>query len=342
MSKKRALVLVILLVLAAMLLSSCGITYDAEGTPQAPAWIAWLSTPLAWLITFVNDRLLTPLGLASYGLAIILVTILLRILLYPLTRKQMQSMKKMQAIQPQMKELQEKYGKDREKLAQKQMELYKEAGVNPAMGCLPLLLQMPVLFAFYYALLSLGPALQEPFLWIPDLSFPTFMQGMSWLQPLTPTHLFSPAVWPYLILPIVYVVSQLIMQRMSQSATPSATPGASNNMMMLMPLMFGYITLITPAALTIYWVTSNILQIIQQGFSTGWSGLWPFPRPGAAPVTATAGAKSTKPATTTTAAVSTSTAGGTGNSTAPPAATEEGEPAEVSAGRRRKMRKKKR
>ncbi len=342
MSKKRALALVVLLVLAAMLLSSCGMTYDADGTLQTPAWIAWLATPLALLITFVNDNILTPLGLASYGLAIILVTILLRLLLYPLTRKQMQSMKKMQEIQPQMKELQEKYGKDREKLAQKQMELYKEAGVNPAMGCLPLLLQMPVLFAFYYALLSLGPALQEPFLWIPDLSFPTFQQGMGWLQPLTPAHLFSPAVWPYLILPIIYVVSQLIMQRMSQAATPSATPGSTNTMMMLMPLMFGYITLITPAALTLYWVTSNVLQIIQQGFSTGWSGLWPFSKPATA-ATATAGAKAGKPATATTAAVSTSTAVGANGSTAAPVVmVEDGESSELSAGRRRKMRKKKR
>lgn len=341
MSKRRALVLVILLVLAAMLLSSCGMTYDAEGNLQTPAWIAWLAAPLAWVITFVNDAILTPLGLASYGLAIILVTILLRILLYPLTRKQYQSMKKMQAIQPQMKELQEKYGKDREKLAQKQMELYKEAGVNPAMGCLPLLLQMPVLFAFYYALLSLGPALEEPFLWIPDLSFPTFQQGMGWLQPLTPAHLFSPAVWPYLILPVIYIVSQLLMQRMSQAATPSATPGSTNTMMMLMPLMFGYITLITPAALTLYWVTSNVLQIIQQGLSTGWGGLWPFSKP--APATATAGAKAGKPATATTAVVSTSTAAGANGSTATPVVTaEDGEPAEVSAGRRRKMRKKKR
>jgi YidC/Oxa1 family membrane protein insertase len=129
---------------------------------------------------------------------------------------------------------------------------------------------------------------------------------------------------------------------MSQSSTPSAAPGSTNTMMMLMPLMFGYITLITPAALTIYWVTSNILQIIQQGFSTGWSGLWPFPRPGAAPATATAGAKASKPATATTAAVSTSTAGGTGGTTPSAAGMEEGETAEVSAGRRRKMRKKKR
>ena len=108
--------------------------------------------------------------MASWGLAIILVTILIRALLYPLTRKQMQSMKKMQSIQPKMKEIQEKYGKDREKLSQKQMELYKEEGVNPAGGCLPLLIQMPILFAFYYALLLLGDKLDEPFLWIPNLA----------------------------------------------------------------------------------------------------------------------------------------------------------------------------
>ena len=150
--------------------------------------------PLQKLIEFVYYQILTPIGLPSFGLAIILVTILIRLLLYPLTRKQMQSMKKMQAIQPKMKEIQEKYGKDREKLAQKQMELYKQEGVNPAGGCLPLLIQMPFLFAFYYALLGLGSQLDQPFLWIPSLAFPSYGSGMGWLQPLTPAHLLSPEV----------------------------------------------------------------------------------------------------------------------------------------------------
>ena len=155
MSKKRAISLLLLLAIAALLISGCAPQVDAEGNVSAPTWIAILSVPLQKLIEFVYYQILTPIGLPSFGLAIILVTILIRLLLYPLTRKQMQSMKKMQAIQPKMKEIQEKYGKDREKLAQKQMELYKQEGVNPAGGCLPLLIQMPFLFAFYYALLAL-------------------------------------------------------------------------------------------------------------------------------------------------------------------------------------------
>ena len=184
----------------------------------------------------------------------------------------MQSMKKMQSVQPKMKELQEKYGKDREKLSQKQMELYREEGVNPAGGCLPLLIQMPILFAFYYALLTLGDKLDEPWLWIPSLAQPAYFGGMSWLTPVTIQHLLSPDVWPYLILPVIYVVSQLFMQRMSQAANPSSMPGSTNTIMMLMPLMFGYITLIVPSGLSLYWVTSNILQIIQQGLDHGLDG----------------------------------------------------------------------
>ena len=174
MSKKRAISLLLLLAIAALLISGCAPQVDAEGNVSAPTWIAILSVPLQKLIEFVYYQILTPIGLPSFGLAIILVTILIRLLLYPLTRKQMQSMKKMQAIQPKMKEIQEKYGKDREKLAQKQMELYKQEGVNPAGGCLPLLIQMPFLFAFYYALLGLGSQLDQPFLWIPSLAFPSY------------------------------------------------------------------------------------------------------------------------------------------------------------------------
>lgn len=331
MSKRRATSLLLVLLLLTVVLSGCAVTYDEAGNAQIPGWITPLATPLAAAVKFLNDNILTPIGLASYGLAIILLTIILRVLLYPLTKKQMQSMKAMQEIQPQLKELQEKYGKDREKLSQKQMELYKEAGVNPAMGCLPLLLQMPILFAFYYALISLGPLLQEPFLWIPDLSFPKYTEGMGWLSPLTPQHLLSPEVFPYLILPVIYVLSQLVMQRMSQAANPTSQAGGMGSVMMLMPLMFGYITLIVPSGLSLYWVTSNFIQIVQQGLTTGWSGLLPG---AAAPAPAAAGASSS--------------GGIRGLLGVKPSAEEasvpEAEPlaSTMSAGRRRKLRKKKR
>lgn len=322
MSKKRALSLLILLAVVAIALSGCTPVRDEAGNISAPTWIAWLSTPLALIIQWVHDNLLAPIGLVSYGWSIIVVTVLIRVLLYPLTRKQMQSMKKMQSVQPKMKELQEKYGKDREKLTQKQMELYREEGVNPAGGCLPLLIQMPILFAFYYALLTLGPKLDAPWLWIPSLAQPAYFGGMSWLTPVTIQHLLSPEVWPYLILPVIYIVSQLFMQRMSQAANPSSMPGSTNTVMMLMPLMFGYITLIVPSGLTLYWVTSNILQIVQQGFTTGWTGLWPLRTP--APAPAAAGKVNQTAVVASDAALSSAPA-----------------PSDMSAGRRRKMRKKK-
>jgi len=321
MSKKQALRLVLLLAILTVVLAGCGVTYDEQGVPQIPSWIAPIAAPLRFGVTFLYDNILTPLGLASYGLAIILLTIILRLLLYPLTKKQMDSMKKMQEIQPQMKELQEKYGKDREKLTQKQMELYKEAGVNPAGGCLPLLLQMPILFGFYYALISLGPLLEQPFLWIPDLSFPHYQEGMSWLTPVTPEHLLSPQVLPYLVLPVIYIVTQFLMQRMSQAANPAAQSGSTGSIMMLMPLMFAYITLIVPSGLSLYWVTSNVIQIVQQGLITGWDALIPSRR--GKPALATSGAASSGPGS---------------NGTAPNAESTE----TISAGRRRKMRKKKR
>lgn len=326
MSRKRVLSLLVLLAVLALVASGCAPEVAEDGTVTAPTWIAPLAKPLEWLIEATYTYVLTPIGLASYGLAIILVTILIRALLYPLTRKQMQSMKKMQSIQPKMKEIQEKYGKDREKLAQKQMELYKQEGVNPAGGCLPLLIQMPFLFAFYYALLLLGPKLDEPFLWIPSLAQPEYGQGMAWLQPLTPAHLLSPAVLPFLILPVIYIATQFLMQRMSQASNPSVGGGSANTVMMLMPVMFGYITLIVPSGLSLYWVTSNVLQIIQQGLATGWSGLLPTKK--AAPATATSGAAAAKSS-----AIITTT----GTATSVNGATDD-----VSAGRRRKMRKKKR
>lgn len=325
MTKRRAFSLFLALMLIALVVSGCAPVQNADGTYSAPSWIAWLSKPLALLIDLVYTKVLTPMNLASYGLAIILVTILIRLLVYPLTKKQMESMKKMQEIQPKMKELQEKYGKDRNKMAEKQMELYRQEGVNPAGGCLPLLIQMPILFAFYYALLSLGPKLNQHFLWIPSLAKPGYREGMAWLAPFNFQHLLSSDVWPYLVLPVLYILSQFVLQRMSQAAN-AATPGSSsaNSMMMLMPVMFGYITLIVPSGLTLYWFTSNVLQIIQQGLTTGWSGL-SFGK-AAEPAPAR---KSASSSTTTALVRETVTT-----------STPEDEP--LSAGRRRKMRKKKR
>ncbi len=344
MSKKRALRLFLLLVVLSVILTGCGVSENEQGQLRGPGWVEVISGPLRLGVTFLNDNILTPIGIPSYGLAIILLTVLIRLLLYPLTKKQMDSMRQMQEIQPQLKELQDKYGKDREKFSQKQMELYKEHGINPAMGCLPMLLQMPILFGFYYALIGLGDLLKEPFLWIPDLSFPTYSLGgrsMEWLSPVTPDHLLSHDVWPYLVLPVFYILSQVVMQRMSQ-ASQAGGSSSTNSVMMLMPFMFAYITLVVPSGLTLYWITSNLIQIVQQGMITGWDGLLSL-IPGRAKPEAVAATPTTSSGPSSGFGGLLSMLGGGNNAEQqveiPEPAPEPAPPA-ISAGRRRKQRKK--
>ena len=163
---------------------------------------------------------------------------------------------------------------------------------------------------------------------------------MAWLQPLTPAHLLSPEVLPYLILPILYILSQFIMQRQSQSSNPTAGGGSTNTIMMLMPVMFGYITLIVPSGLSLYWFTSNVLQIFQQGFTTGWSGILPSKKQ---PVPVTSGGKQTASSQSTSITSKSTTTASTSPNASTTVISSTGElDDDMGAGRRRKMRKKKR
>ncbi len=187
----------------------------------------------------------------------------------------------MQELQPRMKELQEKYGKDRQKLSEEQMKLYKEMGVNPMGGCLPLLIQMPILFGLYQALYAVAstdlvtPA-QRVFFWIPDLFFPTVAVGTNWLGEAFQTQDWG-MLFAYMSLPIIMLLTQLLVQKMAQA--PKSKGGQDtqtqmmNQMMFFMPIMFGYITLGLPSGLTLYWTVSNILSVVQQYFTTGWGAL---------------------------------------------------------------------
>jgi len=210
----------------------------------------------------------------SYGLAIILFTVLVRVLTYPLTQKQIQSSQAMQELQPKIQALQKKLGKDKEKLSQETMQLYKEHGVNPAAGCLPMLIQMPIWIGLYRALLNMAQqgVLKEGFLWIPTLAEPN---GISWIT--TPANWSFPNTLLYLILPIVTVISQVIVQRMitPPSSGDDGQQAMMNQMMNFMPLMFGFFALEVPSGLTLYWATSNILQIVQQAFISGWENVLP-------------------------------------------------------------------
>ena len=225
--------------------------------------------PLVFLLEVFHSLFAAAHFPYAYGFAIIGVTVLLRLLMLPLTVKSMASMRKMQELQPEIEKLKKKYKNDQQKLLQEQQRIYREAGVNPLGGCLPMLIQMPILFGFYYAVRELaasGQLVNQGFFWIPDLARPDISEGLSWLWPLPPSVGWDTAI-RYLILPILLVVTQIATQKLSTTATSTEeNPQAQmmNQMMWFMSLMFFYITLTVPAALTLYWVTSNILGIVQQ------------------------------------------------------------------------------
>lgn len=171
---------------------------------------------------------------SSYGLAIILVTIVIRALLAPLTVSQTKSMAKMKELQPKMNELKEKYKDKPEEYQKKVMELYKENKVNPLGGCLPVLLQLPVLWALFAVLRKYE-----------------FTTGFLWL-----TNLSSPD--PYYILPILSGVTTYFQTIMT------GTDQSQRAMMMIMPIFIGYISLSFPSGLVLYWVVSNLFSMVQQ------------------------------------------------------------------------------
>jgi YidC/Oxa1 family membrane protein insertase len=211
-------------------------------------WDAFVVTPLTQGLIFLND-LIRGMGIShSWGFAIILFTLIVKIVTLPLNLQQARSMKATQELQPQLQELQKKYAKDKEKLAQVQMELYREHGVNPLGGCLPMLIQLPILFGLYqalYRLASTGEIVGQRFLWIPDLAFPTRGAGIKWVWPTSPEFIGWAAAILYVILPVLTVVTQIAMQKMTTSSTASQDPqqSAMQQTMLLMPFMFGFITL---------------------------------------------------------------------------------------------------
>lgn len=274
MKYRRGFVLLVILALATLLLTGCS-TQRGPVDPEAPAqgmWQALVVFPLTEALMYIN-RVLAGAGIPySYGWSIIVFTILIKLVTLPLTIKQMQSTRAMQELQPQLQELQKKYAKDRETLAQKQMELYKEAGVNPMGGCLPLLIQFPILIGLYNALYRLaglpGELEGQRFFWIPDLSFPDPTAGTKWLGEAWQAQDWYQLV-AYLSLPILLVVTQIIVQKMTTTSSSSNDPQSSmmNQMMLIMPIMFGWITLSVPSGLALYWVVSNLLSLVQQYFT---------------------------------------------------------------------------
>jgi YidC/Oxa1 family membrane protein insertase len=268
--KRKHLLLLSLLIGTMLLLGGCGVGQNAvDVTTTAPDgfWQTLVVWPLAKALIWLNDILVNLNVPYSWGFAIILFTLGIKLITFPLTMSQIRGMEAQKALQPKIQELQKKYGKDREKLSQEQMKLYQEAGVNPLSGCLPLLVQMPVLFGLYSALVVLGPQLDNArFFWIPDLGFPHYTAGMSWIPELFNSGQYL-LLLAYLVLPALLMVTQVLTQKYMTPATPAGSDGQAGmmrQMTTIMTLMFGFFTLQVPAGLTLYWVTSNVLQIVQQ------------------------------------------------------------------------------
>lgn len=270
--KRKHLLLLVTLAAAMLLLSACGVPregVDVTEVPPSGLWQVLVVWPLARGLVWLNDILSGFNTPYSWGFAIVFFTLIIKLVTFPLTMTQIRGMQAQKDLQPKLQELQKKHGKNREKLAAEQMKLYQEAGVNPLSGCLPLVVQMPILFGLYSALVALAPQLaSSDFFWIPDLSFPEFTVGLAWIPELFNNGEYM-RLASYLVLPVLLMVSQVFMQRMT---TPSVTPGAGGGqagmmkqMSTVMSLMFGFFTLQVPAGLTLYWVTSNLLQMGQTG-----------------------------------------------------------------------------
>jgi YidC/Oxa1 family membrane protein insertase len=270
--KRKHVLLVFLLLLVALSLGGCGVprtgVEDVYSTQPEGLWQTLAVWPLAKALIWIAESL-AKMGITYYwGWAIILFTVIVKVITLPLTISQMRGMQAQKAIQPRVQELQKKYGNDRNRLAQEQMKLYKEAGVNPTSGCLPLVIQMPILFALYAALVTIGPYLHNAaFFWIPDLSFPNAAVGMSWVMDSfrAGDYLF---LISYLILPILLMVSQFAMQKWMTPMPAGNDPQmkSTQQITLVMTFMFGFFTLQVPAGLTLYWVTSNLLQMGQQWY----------------------------------------------------------------------------
>lgn len=197
-------------------------------------WLWFISIPLFKILEFIHGFV------GNWGFSIILLTLVVRSVLFPLTKAQYTSMAKMRLLTPKMQELRERYGDDRQKLGQETMRLYKNEKVNPLGGCFPLLIQMPIFIALYWTLMESTELRHSPFiLWITDLSVHD----------------------PYFVTPILYGISMYFIQKMSP--TPVNDP-LQRKVLMAMPFVFTFMFCTFPAGLTVYWLVSNCFTIFQQ------------------------------------------------------------------------------
>lgn len=224
-----------------------------------------------WNTVFIQPMIYASLWLYqllghNFALAIAVLTVAVRLLTLPLTLPAQKSAKKQQELQPKIQELQKKYAKDKERQTQELMKLYKEEGINPMGGCLPLLIQLPIIMAFYQ---SIAKVLADTPLAL--FSLGDFVAGNANLTAMIP--LTSKFLWlnlarpdPWYVLPVLVVFTSWFQQKMMTPNTPTDPQAASMNqtMQITMPLMFGFLTMQWPSGLAIYFVVTNIVSIIIQ------------------------------------------------------------------------------
>ncbi|TQV82711.1 membrane protein insertase YidC [Exilibacterium tricleocarpae] len=196
-------------------------------------WLWWIAKPLFWVLNWIYGFV------SSWGWSIIILTIIVKAIFFPLSATSYKSMAKMRKLQPQMMDLKERYGDNRQKMSEEVMKLYKKEGANPLSGCLPILIQMPVFIALYWVLLESVELRHTPFLgWIDDLSVKD----------------------PFFILPLIMGLTMWIQQKLN----PAPPDPMQAKIMQMMPFVFTLMFMWFPAGLVLYWVVNNTLSIAQQ------------------------------------------------------------------------------
>jgi len=231
----------------------------------------WFSGPVALMINSLVALSYNLVG--SLGLTIIILTIIIRGAMYPLTVKQLRATKAMQDLQPKIAELQKKYAKDKQRLAQEQMKLYKESGMSPA-GCgVPMLVQMPVWIALYQSIIRVIAVSPED-----SLNLSRYLY--SWPVVYSALPLSNNFLWisnladPNIPLAILVGVTMWLQQKMVTPTSADPQQRAQSQMMLwVMPLMFGFLAMSFPSGLALYWLASNVISIVIQYFVAGWGGL---------------------------------------------------------------------
>ncbi len=240
-------------------------------------WFIIIAQPIFWLLDWLFK--LTN----NFGVAIIGLTIIVRIVMFPIANKQFESMAKMRIVAPRMKAIQEKYKDDKVRQQQEIMSLYKTEKVNPVAGCLPLVLQIPIFYALYKTLLVSIEMRHQPFaLWIKDLSAP---------DQLTPLNLFGAIDWtpPAMIAIGVFPIILGITMWLQQKLNPAVMDPVQRQVFAIMPWMFMFIMAPFAAGLQLYWIVNNLLSILQQAYM-----LRKYPMPATPPAEATVTVKPTR------------------------------------------------